>query len=580
MRDRRGFLGRLSATTVVGAIALALLPAGALASAPSFSTDGAQATGPTRAWVGGAGSANGPSTTLRIDYAQASELWCASSGKEGPLQQTPSKPFGSGDAIVSEITVPVTGLVPNTEYCAALVGENEDGTSTIDRQARFTTDAAAKPTIEGVSASWISSRRATLEAKIAANGQETTYEFWTVYANCQSPPGSGVCQSLTVQKLGEGHIAEDSSETVNVDARNLTPEYEYSYWVVAKNASGETHSENGKFRALPAPVVDSESVSGLSGQGTMLEAQIDSKGQAVDYQFQLVEEPSEYASELECLGVEVFCKESGSPPRVLKIGHLPAGNGATAVKLDLAQAGVTLTPDVTYHYRVLVAPAVRTEDTVQWDGPPVYGADQTFTVPARPGPVVTEVSAAESSATDATLQARVDTEGLSTIYQFELRINLCPYSECIAYNDIPLPSGLLLGSFSGQTVSLDLNSAGVSLAPGVYEYALSATSAAGHVESQWQTLVPAVLDPPMPVLPLQTGGGAPPGPGSGTQNASPSSPQSSSPTSGQGALKISIPAGQAAGKGHIKVKRSVKHPKRKHGKSSAATHARRKARHR
>jgi hypothetical protein len=423
-----------------------------------------------------------------------------------------------------------------------------------------------------------------LNATIDPNGLETTYEFWIEFADCQdTPPGDAQCESISLQKVGEGHIPAGAiPETVVASYSHLWPEYEYGYWVVAKNASGETRSSGShKFTALPAPVVDSESVSGVGEPNAALDAQIDPKGQAVYYQFQLVENPSEFASELECNGVEFFCKESGTPPRVLKIGYLPAGNGATAVALDLAQAGVTLTPGVTYHYRVLVAPAVRTEDTIEWDGPPVYGVDQTFTVQ---GPSIEEVSAPSVSATDATLQGRIDTEGLPTLYQFELRINLCPHSECVGYKDIPLPSGLLTPSSSPQTVNIDLNDAGVSLNPAYYEYALSATSAAGHAETEWHPLIPPMLDPSAPVQPLkgttQIGGGSQTGSGSGTPNSSPSGPQSSSPTSGPGAPKTSIPAGRPAGKGRIKIKRSIKHSKRKHGKSSSAKHTHRKARHR
>ena len=53
----------------------------------------------------------------------------------------------------------------------------------------------------------------------------------------------------------------------------------------------------------------------------------------------------------------------------------------------------------------------------------------------------------------------------------------------------PLPSGLLLGSFIDQSVSLDLNSAGVTLQPGgTYFYSVSATSTAGTTESPVQRL--------------------------------------------------------------------------------------------
>jgi hypothetical protein len=55
---------------------------------------------------------------------------------------------------------------------------------------------------------------------------------------------------------------------------------------------------------------------------------------------------------------------------------------------------------------------------------------------------------------------------------------------------VPLPSGSLLGSFVSQTVSLDLNSVGVTLYPDTeYDYRVVVTSAAGKAEGSSQTFV-------------------------------------------------------------------------------------------
>jgi hypothetical protein len=395
------------------------------------------------------------------------------------------------------------------------------------------------------------------------------------------------------------------------------------------------------FAVLPAaalaassPSIETESVSYVTHNDATLEATINSEDlpEGAYYQFQLVKSPSEYLPELTCPEPEVLppsnpdgCTSPDSSPHTpgaLPIGYIAKGPQGQSVSLDMATPGVTLRPSTTYHYRVLVAKRVQSEDGVNWKGPFVEGPDQTFTTlppstpptevvtgPAEatqtgykltgklnpdglpttyyyeyigsneiecldiePGmercwhetahmgpisgdtqqevspievtgltagvtyhyrlvatnadrtvfgneasftvgfpPVVDSVSLSNLTSSDATLEAQIDTEGLSTIYQFELRINLCPYSECIGYKGIPLPSGLLLGSFADQAVSLDLNSVGVSLAPGVYEYALSATSTGGHVESPWQTLIPAVLDPPGPGALTQSGAGQPAG---------------------------------------------------------------------
>ena len=156
-----------------------------------------------------------------------------------------------------------------------------------------------------------------------------------------------------------------------------------------------------------------------------------------------------------------------------------------SVSLNLAGAGVTLQPGTTYHYRVLVARRVQTEDTIQWEPPTIYGADQTFTTPTGPPPAVESESLSHLTSTDATLEAQINTEGLETTYDFYLQeAPLCfkavPPCERPQHEPIALPAGKLLGSFVGQSVSADLNSAGVNLSPGEhYEYWVTATSAAG-----------------------------------------------------------------------------------------------------
>jgi hypothetical protein len=239
------------------------------------------------------------------------------------------------------------------------------------------------PTIESLSVKSITSKRVTLEATIDPNGLETTYEFWVAYPGCQL--NFGYCDVIVVEQPVEGHIPTGSaSQTVSASfTPRMIPGYSYQYWVVATNSAGKARSEEEIFTALPAPVVDSESVSSVTSSDGTLEAQIYPEGQAVYYQFQLVSRPSEYPSELECPQplLPLACVQGSSQGGVLPVGYLPAGSTGQSVSLDMAQAGVTLKPDTTYHYRVIVVPHVLGEDTVEWEGPPVYGADQTFTTP-------------------------------------------------------------------------------------------------------------------------------------------------------------------------------------------------------
>jgi hypothetical protein len=88
---------------------------------------------------------------------------------------------------------------------------------------------------------------------------------------------------------------------------------------------------------------------------------------------------------------------------------------------------------------------------------------------------------------DATLEAEINTEGFESTYEFHLQeAPLCfkanPPCERPQHEPLTLPSGKLLGSSVGQSVSANLNSAGVSLSPGEhYEYWVTATNVAGTI---------------------------------------------------------------------------------------------------
>jgi hypothetical protein len=242
---------------------------------------------------------------------------------------------------------------------------------------------ADEPSIESVSASQITSKQATLDATIDPGGLETKYEFWVTYFDCQNtPPGDAECESISVGRRGEGEIpAGSTGYDVSTSLVHLEPGYSYTYWVIAGNTAGKTESAYQKFKALASPVVESESASGLAPNSPTLEAQINPEGQAVRYQFQLVANPSEFASELECPESERGPLSCGIPVSgALPLGYLPASSKGQTVSLDLASTGVTLKVGSTYHYRVVVAPVKPTEDTIEWEGPPAVGPDQEFTV--------------------------------------------------------------------------------------------------------------------------------------------------------------------------------------------------------
>jgi hypothetical protein len=392
---------------------------------------------------------------------------------------------------------------------------------------------------------------AKLKGKVNPGGLPTTYYFEYARDTCDE----GCTPSKTTTS---GPLTGDTQQEVPaIEVTGLTdPGGTERYWyqLVASNADGTVYGGLVNFTpGVPLPSISSESASHVTSTDATLGAEINlhEVGAGAYYQFQLVTDPSEFASEILC--------PAKLPPATdgcigihsasaLPIGFIPGNTMQPGVDLpailDLAGAGVTLEPGTTYHYRVLVARRVQTEDTIQWEDPIVYGSDQTFTTPsAGTAPVIDSVSVSHLTPTDATLEGQINTEGLSTMYEFRLTYTRC--RECMSptYN-IPLPSGLLLGSFQDQGVSVDLNSVGVTLKPGFYEYSLSATSTGGSTEAHGGSFEPplGVLDPPSPgASPLP--GAAQPAGSTTNSNGQPagSGSSSSSSTSGVQPPDLQVP---------------------------------------
>lgn len=178
-----------------------------------------------------------------------------------------------------------------------------------------------------------------------------------------SPPGFGT-QDVTVSTLG------GTSASVGAD--------QFAY-------------------ATPPPSIEGDSVSDITPTDATLQAKIDPESleRGAYYQFQMVVSPSEYLPVFACPSEgfpadSSFCGGSlASQPGALPIGRVGPGALGETVSLDLSaprpwwSGTTTLKPGTTYHYRVIAARSVPTEDTIQWEEPVLYGADQTFTTPSE-----------------------------------------------------------------------------------------------------------------------------------------------------------------------------------------------------
>lgn len=332
---------------------------------------------------------------------------------------------------------------------------------------------------------------AKLKGKLNPGGLPTTYHFVYARDTCDE----GCTPSKTASS---GPLTGDTQQEVPaIEVTGLATAGSEAYWyiLVATNADGTVEGAPVNFTpGASLPSIESESVSHVASTDATIEAKINPEDlpEGAYYQFQIVKSTSEYLPELTCPEPEVLppsrpddCDSPDSQrptPGALPIGYIAKGPEGQSVSLDLASAGVTLQPSTTYHYRVLAAKRAQSEDGVDWQAPFVEGPDRTFTTPAPPA--IESVSVSGLTEHDATLEAQINTQGLETSYQFLLSAICGGKGACLVVVNYPLPSGLLLGAFVDQSVSLDLNTAGVTLqSGGTYTYSVSATNASGRTES-------------------------------------------------------------------------------------------------
>jgi alpha-tubulin suppressor-like RCC1 family protein len=160
--------------------------------------------------------------------------------------------------------------------------------------------------------------------------------------------------------------------------------------------------------------------------------------------------------------------------------------GATVVSFgSTAATSFTVNSDSSI---TAVAPAgkgtVDVQVTTTYGTSPTSWADQ-FSYKG-PTPRIESVSVSDVSEHDATLEAQINPNGLETTYQFSLWVGCYPAS-CQHISEVrpALPIETLPSTEGEQSVSLDLNSAGVTLEPNRdYYYSAMATNSAGETHRE------------------------------------------------------------------------------------------------
>ncbi|HEV3048048.1 MAG TPA: fibronectin type III domain-containing protein [Solirubrobacteraceae bacterium] len=223
----------------------AFLPAGTKALlAPSVSSAGASSVSSSSATLSASVDPNGSEVIgCTIEYGPG-EAYSASA---------PCEPMPGSGTSAETVSAKVEGLSPGTEYGFRVRASNAGGRGEA-LGAPFTTPAAA-PTIAGASASHVSQRDATLEARIDPNGAATSWEV-LMDDPCAAPME---CIRADVVVAGGTLAAGDASVAVRVDlaesaARlNIEPGTTYTFWVRAGNEAGPAETTPQTFTTLAEP---------------------------------------------------------------------------------------------------------------------------------------------------------------------------------------------------------------------------------------------------------------------------------------------------------------------------------------
>jgi photosystem II stability/assembly factor-like uncharacterized protein len=396
--------------------------------APAATTGGSQVNG-ADVDLAGSGSGNGQSAQAFFEYGPT-----ASYG-----QTTPSTDIGSGtDPTPVATQISATW---NTTYHYRIVVVSGDGIAVGADQTA--TVPPLSPQVSLGTPKGITVTGATVRATIDPSGVDTTYHVeW-------GPTSSYGTSSPDVELDGSA-----GSTAVSVGLQNLSPATTYHYRVVASNGGGTTTSPDATFQtsALTLPQVSIGPPVAIDTSTASLYATVTPGNSDASYHFEWGP-TTDYGS-------------------TAHAGQLTA-NTVTSVEIATLQG---LTPDTTYHYRVVATNSAGT----------VTSADATFQTAALTLPQVALGTPTAVGTSTATLNASVDPGNSDASYHFE-------WGTTTSYGSTS-NAGQLSANSGGSVQSATLQG----LTPDtIYHYRVVVTNSAGTITSSDETVQTAAEPPSM-----------------------------------------------------------------------------------
>jgi hypothetical protein len=281
---------------------------------PDVTTESASAVAPTTATLNGTVNPDAIAVnTCHFEYGTTTAYGSTANCVPAP---------GAGSSPVA-VHANITGLTPGATYHFRLAASNVHGTNTgEDRRL-------GPPTVGAETAEPVEQTTVTLHALIDPNGVATHYQFeyGTTAAYGSSAP-------VPEESVGAGETAQE----VAVPVSGLQPGVRYHYRVVAVNGSGSTDGVDRVFTTIPAAQIDSVTISEVGPSSALLEARINPLSNDTKYHFEYGPTTA-YGTSVPIPGADI-------------------GSGSSDVPVSQSIAG--LTPNTTYHVRVVAENAVGT----------------------------------------------------------------------------------------------------------------------------------------------------------------------------------------------------------------------------
>ena len=289
----------------------------------------------------------------------------------------------TGKAI--QVSTPVTGLTPSTEYTFCVVATHAEGGEPPElaqgNPVTFKTLAEA-PAVDSQGSSGVTPFEARLEATVNPDSQTSSCVF---EAGETVAYGTKLaCEPATLEGFSE--------QPVGATLSHLAAHTTYHFRVVMENAGHEkTYGADQQLTTLTleAPHVESESAAGVTPFAATLEAAVNPGYQETSCKFEYGTEPSLATYKT------LACDPS----------QLGAGGGPSGASLSL----IDLTPATAYFYRVVAGNATGTSE----------GAITELKTLAAEKPVIESESTSALTPFEATLEAQINPEYQPSSCEFE-----------------------------------------------------------------------------------------------------------------------------------------------------------------